>query len=455
VEILDTFNEAWDVICDYLKNKREDGKKVISDVAYNAWIKKIQPISIDFNTKRIILSVPNNFNKTVIENSYLGILKVASEEVFGDEFNFVIQIDSEEIEENESEPEPSTHKATNNRYGDEYTFDTFVVGKSNELAYKASLAVAKDPAGLEVQNPLFIYGNSGLGKTHLLYAIKNVISKNYPEKKIIYVKGENFTNELIESLSKKTANKFRDKYRTVDVLLVDDIQFIAGKEATQEEFFHTFNTLYEARKQIVFTADVLPKEMKTLEDRLRSRFESGLLVDVQPPDIETRITIINKKAEQLNIEIPYNISELLALKIKTNIRKLEGAVKKLHAKNLLNNEKISIKMAHEVIAELQSEDVPVEITLDNIVEEVARTFNVTVDEIKSSNRRATLSKARQIAIYLVKDITDMSMEQIGAAFNGRHHSTIVYTCQQVEKNMETDPKVKEIIQDIRKNLQNN
>lgn len=455
MEILDTFNEAWDVICDYLKNKREDGKKVISDVAYNAWIKKIQPISIDFNTKRIILSVPNNFNKTVIENSYLGILKVASEEVFGDEFNFVIQIDSEEIEENESEPEPSTHKATNNRYGDEYTFDTFVVGKSNELAYKASLAVAKDPAGLEVQNPLFIYGNSGLGKTHLLYAIKNVISKNYPEKKIIYVKGENFTNELIESLSKKTANKFRDKYRTVDVLLVDDIQFIAGKEATQEEFFHTFNTLYEARKQIVFTADVLPKEMKTLEDRLRSRFESGLLVDVQPPDIETRITIINKKAEQLNIEIPYNISELLALKIKTNIRKLEGAVKKLHAKNLLNNEKISIKMAHEVIAELQSEDVPVEITLDNIVEEVARTFNVTVDEIKSSNRRATLSKARQIAIYLVKDITDMSMEQIGAAFNGRHHSTIVYTCQQVEKNMETDPKVKEIIQDIRKNLQNN
>ena len=452
---MDTFNEAWDVICDYLKNKREDGKKVISDVAYNAWIKKIQPISIDFNTKRIILSVPNNFNKTVIENSYLGILKVASEEVFGDEFNFVIQIDSEEIEENESEPEPSTHKATNNRYGDEYTFDTFVVGKSNELAYKASLAVAKDPAGLEVQNPLFIYGNSGLGKTHLLYAIKNVISKNYPEKKIIYVKGENFTNELIESLSKKTANKFRDKYRTVDVLLVDDIQFIAGKEATQEEFFHTFNTLYEARKQIVFTADVLPKEMKTLEDRLRSRFESGLLVDVQPPDIETRITIINKKAEQLNIEIPYNISELLALKIKTNIRKLEGAVKKLHAKNLLNNEKISIKMAHEVIAELQSEDVPVEITLDNIVEEVARTFNVTVDEIKSSNRRATLSKARQIAIYLVKDITDMSMEQIGAAFNGRHHSTIVYTCQQVEKNMETDPKVKEIIQDIRKNLQNN
>ena len=453
---MDTFNEAWDVICDYLKNKRENGKKVISDVAYNAWIKKIKPVSIDFNTKRIILSVPNNFNKTVIENSYLGILKITSEEVFGDEFNFVIEIDNDEgthpVEESTASSKEDSNKS--NRYGDEYTFDTFVVGKSNELAYKASLAVAKDPAGLEVQNPLFIYGNSGLGKTHLLYAIKNVISKNYPEKKIIYVKGENFANELIESLSRKTTDRFRDKYRTIDVLLVDDIQFIAGKEATQEEFFHTFNTLYEARKQIVFTSDVLPKEMKTLENRLRSRFESGLLVDVQPPDIETRITIINKKAEQLNIEIPYNISELLATKIKSNIRKLEGAVKKLHAKNLLNHEKISIKMAHEVIAELQSEDVPAEISLDSIIEEVARTFNVTVDEIKSSNRRATLSKARQIAIYLVKDITDMSMEQIGMAFNGRHHSTIVYTCQQVEKNIETDPIVKEIIQDIRKNLQN-
>lgn len=451
---MDTFNEAWEVICDYLKNKRENGKKVISDVAYNAWIKKIQPVSIDFETKNIILKVPNNFNKTVIENSYLGILKVASEEVFGDEFSYIIQIDNEDDKSELTMSQPP-QKLQGDRYGDEYTFDTYVVGKSNELAYKASLAVAKDPAGLEVQNPLFIYGNSGLGKTHLLYAIKNVISKNYPEKKIIYVKGEDFTNELIESLSKKTADKFRDKYRTVDVLLIDDIQFIAGKEATQEEFFHTFNTLYEAKKQIVFTSDVPPKEMKTLEDRLKSRFEWGLLADIQPPDIETRITIINKKAEQLNIEIPYNISELIAMKIKTNIRKLEGAVKKLHAKNLLNNEKISVKMAHEVIAELQSEDVSVEISLDTIVEEVARTFNVTVEEIKSSNRRATLSKARQIAIYLVKDITNMSMEQIGSSFNGRHHSTIVYTCQQVEKNMETDPKVKEIIQDIKKNLQNN
>ena len=327
------------------------------------------------------------------------------------------------------------------------------MGKSNDLAYKACVAVAKDPAGLEVQNPLFIYGNSGLGKTHLLYAIKNVISKNDPSKKIIYVKGEDFTNELIDSLSKKTADRFRDKYRTVDVLLVDDIQFIAGKEATQEEFFHTFNTLYEAKKQIVFTSDVPPREMKTLEDRLKSRFEWGLLADIQPPDIETRITIINKKAEQLNIEVPYNISELIASKIKTNIRKLEGAVKKLHAKNLLNNEKISIKMAHEVIAELQNEEIPVEITLDTIVDEVARTFNVTADEIKSSNRRANLSKARQVAIYLVKDITNMSMEQIGTAFSGRHHSTIVYTCQQVEKNMENDPKIREMIQDIRKNLE--
>lgn len=454
MEYLETFNEAWDVICDYLKNKKDNGKKVISDVAYNAWIKKIQPVGIDFENGQIVLSVPNNLNKTVIDNSYIGILKIASEEIFGKEFQFIIEVAGEEAKD-EPQKVSATRNTNENQYGDEYTFDTYVVGKSNDLAYKACVAVAQDPAGLEVQNPLFIYGNSGLGKTHLLYAIKNVISQKYPNKKIIYVKGEDFTNELIESLSKKTADRFRDKYRTVDVLLVDDIQFIAGKEATQEEFFHTFNTLYEARKQIVFTSDVPPKEMKTLEDRLKSRFEWGLLADIQPPDIETRMTIINKKAEQLNIEIPYNISELIATKIKTNIRKLEGAVKKLHAKNLLNNEKISIKMAYEVISELQSEDVTVEITLDTIVDEVARTFNVTPEEIKSSNRRANLSRARQVAIYLVKDITNMSMEQIGSEFNGRHHSTIVYTCQQVEKTMETDPKVKEIIHNIKKNLQNN
>ncbi len=432
---MDTFNEVWDVICDYLKSKNEDGKKAISDVAYNAWIKTIEPVGLDFEKSYIVLSVPNKLNKTVIENSYIEILKIASEEVFGKKFDFLIEVAGDDTtKETLQKISRTPEEDTDNSYGDEYTFENFVVGKSNDLAYKACVAVAKDPAGLEVQNPLFIYGNSGLGKTHLLYAIKNVINKNYPSKKIIYVKGEDFTNELIDSLSKKTADKFRDKYRTVDVLLVDDIQFIAGKEATQEEFFHTFNTLYEAKKQIVFTSDVPPREMKTLEDRLKSRFEWGLLADIQPPDIETRITIINKKAEQLNIEIPYNISELIASKIKTNIRKLEGAVKKLHAKNLLNNEKISVKMAHEVIAELQSEDVAVEITLDTIVEEVARTFNVTPEEIKSSNRRANLSKARQIAIYLVKDITNMSMEQIGNEFNGRHHSTIVYTCQQVEKN---------------------
>lgn len=453
---MDTFNEVWDVICDYLKSRNEDGKKAISDVAYNAWIKTIEPVGLDFEKGYIVLSVPNKLNKTVIENSYIEILKIASEEVFGKKFDFLIEVAGDDTtKETLQKISRAPEENTDNSYGDEYTFENFVVGKSNDLAYKACVAVAKDPAGLEVQNPLFIYGNSGLGKTHLLYAIKNVINKNYPSKKIIYVKGEDFTNELIDSLSKKTADRFRDKYRTVDVLLVDDIQFIAGKEATQEEFFHTFNTLYEAKKQIVFTSDVPPREMKTLEDRLKSRFEWGLLADIQPPDIETRITIINKKAEQLNIEIPYNISELIASKIKTNIRKLEGAVKKLHAKNLLNNEKISVKMAHEVIAELQSEDVAVEITLDTIVEEVARTFNVTPEEIKSSNRRANLSKARQIAIYLVKDITNMSMEQIGNEFNGRHHSTIVYTCQQVEKNMEFDPKVKEMIRDIKKNLQNN
>ena len=271
--------------------------------------------------------------------------------------------------------------------------------------------------------------------------------------KILYVKGDDFTNELIESIRVAKTNEFRQKYRKTDVLLVDDVQFIGGKESTQEEFFHTFNTLYESKKQIVLTSDRPPREIKTLEDRLRTRFEWGLIADIQPPDIETRIAIIKRKAEQLEIAISDEVCEYIATKLKSNIRQLEGVVKKLKAKNLLNSEKPTITAAQEAISDILTNDTPPELTVEKIVDEVARTFGVSSEDIRSiKNRRANLSNARHIAIYIVRELTDLSMIQIGNEFGGRHYSTIVYTVQQVEKNMNKDSKIKETVEDIIKNI---
>ena len=268
----------------------------------------------------------------------------------------------------------------------EFTFDTFIVGPSNKFAHAASLAVASKPAAL--YNPLFIYGNSGLGKTHLLYAICNEISKTHPEMNILYIKGDDFTNEIIEAIRKGTTPEFRQKYRQADALLVDDIQFIAGKESTQEEFFHTFNTLYESKKQIVLTSDRPPKDIATLEDRLKTRFEWGLTADIQPPDFETRIAIIKRKAELLDLMIPDNVCEYIANKLKSNIRQLEGAVKKLKAYYLLEGKTPSINTAQAAISDIINNDQPAPVTIEKIIEEVGRTFGVSPDDIRSGKRPA-------------------------------------------------------------------
>lgn len=270
---------------------------------------------------------------------------------------------------------------------------------------------------------------------------------------ILYVKGDDFANELIESIQMAKTKEFRQKYRNADVLLVDDVQFIGGKESTQEEFFHTFNTLYESKKQIVLTSDRPPKEIKTLEERLRTRFEWGLIADIQPPDLETRIAIIKRKAELLEINIPDEVCEYIATKLKTNIRQLEGVVQKIKAKNLLNGEKPTISGAQESISDILNNEAPPELTVEKIIDEVSRTFGVKSEDIRSiKNRRANLSNARHIAIYIVRELTHLSMIQIGNEFGGRHYSTIVYTIQQVEKNMNKDSKVKETIEDIIKNI---
>lgn len=437
---MDSFGDAWELVCSYCRTK-------ITDVAYNTWIVRIKPLELDFDSNTAYLLVPNDFHRQTITRCYIPLLNEAFEAIFDNKFNISLKT-PDEIES----PAPAKEvKETQDDNNYEYTFDTFIVGSSNNFAHAACLAVATNPSN--AYNPLFLYGNSGLGKTHLLYAIANEIKKNYPDKTICYIKIDDFINEMVESLKMKTMIEFRQKYRQVDVLLVDDVQFLGGKEAMQEEFFHTFNALYDAHKQIVLTSDRPPKEIKTLADRLRSRFEQDLIADIQPPDIETRIAIIKRKAELIDIELPNEVCEYIASKLKSNIRQLEGTVKKLKAKSLLNNEKITISSVQEVIADILNNDIPPEVTVERIIDEVARTYGITSEEIRSQkNKSANISNARHIAIYITREMTTLPMVSIGEEFGGRHYSTIIYSLQKVQKMIDKDQKIKELVDDTIKNI---
>ena len=429
-------------------NKYFQNEKKITEVAYKTWISRIVPKNIDFEKGEITLLVPNDFHRQTLKRCYMPMLEDAYTAVFGTSFETVFVLE-DEVTKKVEEHFLSDEKSADAGY--EFTFDTFIIGQSNKFAHAACLAVAQNPAS--AYNPLFLYGNSGLGKTHLLYAIGNDIKNSYPDKKIIYIKGDDFTNELIESIGKAKTSDFRAKYRQADVLLVDDVQFIGGKERTQEEFFHTFNALFEAKKQIVLTSDRPPKEIKTLEDRLRSRFESGLLADIQPPDLETRIAIIKRKSEILGLNLEDDVCECIAQKLKSNIRQLEGVVKKLKARFYLTGESATITTVSEAISDILNNEAPPELTVEKIIDEVARTFGVNSDDIRSQkSRKANINKPRQIAIFIVRELTSLSMETVGKEFGGRHYSTIVYTIQQVEKNMKTDMNLKATVEDIIKNI---
>lgn len=432
---MESFNEAWNLITDYCKES-------ITEVAYKTWISRIKPISMNFEEGKAILMVPSKFHKQTVSRCYSNLLNDAFKEIFGIQVEICLML-PEEKQNIPSKP------SLNDEY--EFTFKNFIVGPSNKFAHAASLAVAANPA--KAYNPLFIYGNSGLGKTHLLYAICNDIQNNKPNLMCLYIKGDEFTNELIDAIKRNTTQEFHHKYRKVDVLLVDDIQFIAGKDSTQEEFFHTFNSLYEAQKQIILTSDRPPKEIQTLEDRLRTRFESGLIADIQPPDFETRIAIIKRKAELLDINMSNDVSEYIAKKLKTNIRQLEGAVKKIKAYHLLNGQELNVHTAQEAISDILNNDQPPPLTVEKIISEVARTFGVTTEEIRSAKRAAPVSNARKISMYIVREITQMPLVSIGEEFGGRDHSTIVYALQQVEKNINKNPKLKATVEDIIKNIQ--
>ena len=443
---MDSFEELFSMVKEYCKTQ-------MTEVAYKIWIKDIAPVSFDNDS--VVLGVSSDFKKNIVTEKYKALLLKGFEQTLG--FPVEVNIDAtDDDSQKQPEPVPEVQGVKNVSplldSGDyDYTFDTFIVGSSNKFAHAAALAVATHDT--RNYNPLFIHGDSGLGKTHLLFAIMNEVKNRKPDSFVVYVKGEQFTNELIAAIKNQTTPEFREKYRKADYLLVDDIQFIAGRDSTQEEFFHTFNTLYESGKQIVLTSDRPPKEIKTLEDRLRTRFEMGLMADIQPADFETRIAIIQRKAELLHMDMPLDVEEYIANNLKSNIRQLEGAVKNIKANSLIyENKPVTILMAQNAIRDILNDSQPVPVTIGKIITEVARTFNVSEQDIKSNKRAANISRARQVAMYVIKDITQMSMAAIGDEFGGRDHSTVVYAISQTEKAMKTDSRLRETIEDITKNV---
>ena len=442
--------EKWDEILQIVKTEHD-----LSDVSFNTWLKPLTVYEVVDNVVTII--VPSEqVGLNYISKKYKLPLQVTISEVTGMEncdINFILPEDVPKKEEVSPKAQSQDARCEEAHLNPKYTFDTFVVGSNNKFAQAAALAVAESPG--DTYNPLFIYGGAGLGKTHLMHSIAHFIIDHDENSKVLYVTSEEFTNELIETIrngNNSAMTKFREKYRNIDVLLVDDIQFIIGKESTQEEFFHTFNTLYEAKKQIVLTSDRPPKDIATLEERLLTRFEWGLTADIQPPDFETRIAIIKRKAELLEFHLPDQVAEYIANKLKNNIRQLEGAVKKVQAYCLLDGAPPSIKTAQAAISDIINNDQPAPMTIEKIIEEVARTFGTTADDIRSSKRSSNISNARQIAIYIVREITQLPYDSIGKEFGGRDHSTVVYAMQQIDKKIQKDPKMKATVNDIIKNI---
>ena len=438
---MDSFNDVLSAAKAYCKER-------LVDATYNLYIDGLEAVSFEGSGK-VVLAVRNDFICTIVRDRYTPLLKEALAAVLGFDVEVELVVPAAAPEKPAPEPEkPAPVSAPSGKY--DFTFETFIKGPSNQFAYAAAQAVASNPSG--AYNPLFIYGQSGLGKTHLLNAIQVEIKKNHPDFNIVYVDCEKFTNEIITAIREGNTESFRQKYRAADVLLVDDIQFIAGKESTQEEFFHTFNTLHNAGKQIVLASDRPAKEIKSLEERLRTRFEWGLTADIQPPDFETRVAIIRRKAELFNLDMPDDVAEFIANHLKNNIRQLEGAVKKLNAYYMLEGIQPVIGVAQNAIKDILNETQPVPVTIEKIIGEVGRTYNVTPAEIRGMRRTANISSARQTAIYVVREITGMSMEDIGKEFGGRDHSTIVYSLKSMENNLNNDRHLKETVEDIIKNV---
>ncbi len=431
-----TLQSKWDDILKYLI--AEYG---ITEVSYNTWLKPLKVYDVKDNVITILINDerigPPSI--TVIKKKYELLLKVSIEEILNEsyELKFVLASEIESSEKKKVEPAAARRVSGVPTFlNPRYTFDTFVVGGNNEFARAAALAVAENPG--EIYNPLFIYGGVGLGKTHLMHSIAHFVLKQNPDTKVLYVTSEKFTNELIDSIQKKTTAQFREKYRSIDILLIDDIQFIIGKESTQEEFFHTFNTLHESKKQIIISSDRPPKEMLTLEDRLRSRFEHGLMADIQPPDYETRMAILKKKEELDGYKINEDVLKYIASNIKSNIRELEGALTKIVAFSRLKKRELNLLLAEEALKDIISPNEKKVITADLIVDVVAEHYNITPAEIYSKDKSRNISYPRQIVMYLCRKLTDMSVTDIGKALGNRDHSTVLHGYDKVSTDINND-----------------
>ena len=432
---MDSFKEAWGIICEYCRQN-------LTEVAYKTWISKIEPVRLDFSEGKAILMVPAEFHRQTLTRGYMQLLNDAFASVFGEGIQICFTV-PDEVKINEVE---TNDISINSDY--EFTFSSFIVGSSNKFAHAAAISVAENPG--KNYNPLFIYGNSGLGKTHLLWAIGHSIRERFPEKKISYIKGDDFTNEMVKSIKEGKTEEFRNKHRNVDLFLVDDIQFIAGKQSTQIEFFHTFNYIYEAGHQIVITSDRPPMEMSLLDDRLRTRFEGGLMADIAPPDLETRMAIARNKASRLGLFLPDDIIEYIASTITANVRQLEGVIKRLTAyKEILNSDitKASVDRAIEDVIK-KGTDIP---KPDNIIRETAKYYSLKPEDLKGNNRSKNTAMARQISMYLMRQLTNLSLNDIGKEL-GRNHTTALSSIRKIEDLMRSDPDMTGVIRDITSNI---
>lgn len=456
--MLETLKEKWNDILKYLKEEYE-----ISDVSFDTWLLPLEVYALEQPGNIVKIIVPDANFLGYIKKKYSVMLKVSIEEVTGikcDTVQFLVEEDivpepasaNQLIQNNTNTVSPVTLQNAN--LNPKYTFDTFVVGANNNLAHAASLAVAESPG--EIYNPLFIYGGVGLGKTHLMHSIANFILKNNPKAKILYVTSEKFTNELIDAIRNKnniSTTEFREKYRNNDVLLIDDIQFIIGKESTQEEFFHTFNALHEAKKQIIISSDKPPKEIETLEERLRSRFEWGLTVDIQSPDYETRMAILRKKEEMEGYNIDNEVIKYIATNIKSNIRELEGALTKIVALSKLEkNREIDIELAEKALKDIIAPGDKQEVTPEFIIQIVADHFNLTPLDIMSAKRSKEIVYPRQIVMYLCRTMTETGLQNIGKALGGRDHTTILHGIKTISADLEKNPSLQNTIDILKKKI---
>lgn len=445
---LEHLEELWNNVLAQIERK-------LAKPSFDTWLKPTKVIALSDST--ITIAAPNSFAKEWLEQYYVHLITGSLNELVGQDLIIKFEVQDEQKEDDFELPAPKIHGQMNEHVegatgmlNPKYTFDTFVIGSGNRFAHAASLAVAEAPA--KAYNPFFIYGGVGLGKTHLMHAIGHYVLEHNPQAKVVYLSSEKFTNEFINSIRDNKAIDFRNKYRNVDVLLIDDIQFLAGKESTQEEFFHTFNTLHEESKQIVISSDRPPKEIPTLEDRLRSRFEWGLITDIAPPDLETRIAILRKKAKAEHLDIPNEVMLYIANQIDTNIRELEGALIRVVAYSSLVKEDITPELAAAALKDIIPNAKPRMITILDIQHAVGEHFNIRLEDFTAKKRTKSIAFPRQVAMYLSRELTDFSLPKIGEEFGGRDHTTVIHAHEKITNQLKNDGTLQQDIKQIRSML---